>query len=426
MSATGSAPDPGDFAFVVFADDWGRHPSSCQHIFRRILPKAEVLWVNTVGLRTPRISLYDIKRSGEILSHWLKPGGRGAEPAGDAPGTAAATDPGAASASAMTGNGRPASATQAARQPKVARPVMLPFFHWAWADALNQRLIRRGVDAALEGFAPGKRRVLVSTLPIIPGLFRDGPWARKVYYCVDDFTTWPGVSGDTMRRLEERTLPHCDVMIATSTGLLETRGPKVPRAHLLTHGVDGAHFRRALSAAPHPSLADLPRPVLGLFGSFDARVDGEILRDLARRHAGGTVVVMGPVDRDLSEFASCPNIRFLGPVPYAELPERIAALDVLVLPYVVDASTDKINPLKLKEYLATGKPVVTSPLPEARRLSDFCLVAGKEEFPVAVEQALRESAVRGRSPAKALEDFLASESWEGKAERFCAWALEGL
>jgi glycosyltransferase involved in cell wall biosynthesis len=420
MSATGSAPDPGDFAFVVFADDWGRHPSSCQHIFRRILPKAEVLWVNTVGLRTPRISLYDIKRSAEILSHWLKPGvkeaGNGAAPAGEAPDTAAAAD----------GKGGRGAASQNGRQPKVARPVMLPFFHWHWADALNQKLIRRGVDAALRGFAPGKRRVLVSTLPIIPGLFREGPWARKVYYCVDDFTTWPGVSGDTMRRLEERTLPHCDVMIATSSGLLETRGPKVPRAHLLTHGVDGAHFRRALDAAPHPSLAGLPRPVLGLFGSFDARVDGDILRELARRHAGGTVVVMGPVDRDLSEFASCPNIRFLGPVPYAELPERIAALDVLVLPYVVDASTDKINPLKLKEYLATGKPVVSSPLPEARRLSDFCLVASKEEFPVAVEQALREAAVRGRSPSKALEDFLASESWEGKAERFCAWALEGL
>jgi hypothetical protein len=409
------APDPKDYAFVVFSDDWGRHSSSCQHIFRRILPKTDVLWVNTVGLRTPRLSMYDVKRSLEILSHWFLPGKREAAP------EEASSTPAQGGA---PGESDPRSDT---RQPKVARPVMLPFFHWRWADALNQTLIRRGVAKALEGFAPGKPRILVSTLPIIPGLFRKGPWARKVYYCVDDFTTWPGVSGDTMLGLERRLLPHCDVLIATSTGLLETRGPSVKEAHLLTHGVDGDHFGKALSLPPHAALRDLPKPVLGLFGSFDARVDGAILRDLATRFSGGSIVVLGPVDRDLSEFHPHRNIRFFGAVPYADLPGHIAALDILVLPYVVDASTDKINPLKLKEYLATGKPVVTTPLPEARRLSAFLRVSDRDGFVAAAEAALAEAAERkGKGPGPELKAFLAGESWEGKADSFCRWSLEGL
>lgn len=406
-------PRPEAYAFVVFADDWGRHPSSCQHIFRRILPRTDVLWVNTVGLRTPRLSLYDLKRSGEVISHWIRPGRRG--PSGD-------------DAPVSTGHSDsdfPERTGADGRSPKVARPVMLPFFHWGWADALNQVLIRRGVDAALRDFAPGKPRILVSTLPIIPGLFKKGPWVRKVYYCVDDFTTWPGVSGDTMRRLEQRLLPHADVIIATSTGLLETRGPAVRRAHLLTHGVDGAHFRKALTSPPHPALAGLPGPILGLFGSFDARVDGGILRDLATRFSGGSIVVLGPVDRDLSEFRPHKNIRFFGAVPYADLPAHISALDALVLPYVVDASTDMINPLKLKEYLATGKPVITTPLPEAKLLSAFLTVSDRAGFADAAEAALRQGA-RSKSIPPDLEAFLELESWEGKAEQFCRWSLEGL
>src|SRR5688572_8832025 len=108
MNAQTAAPRPEDYAFVVFADDWGRHPSSCQHIFRRILPRADVLWVNTVGLRTPRLSLYDIKRSAEVISHWVLPGKRG---------------PSGADAPAAADRSAPSPASANGRAPKVARPV---------------------------------------------------------------------------------------------------------------------------------------------------------------------------------------------------------------------------------------------------------------------------------------------------------------
>lgn len=417
-----------DFAYVVFADDWGRHPSSCQHLFKRILPKADVLWVNTVGLRTPRLSLYDLRRSLEILRGWLLP-----------PKAKQVENPSAAASeqqpSARQSLTHPSATQPQPANPRVTRPIMLPFFHWRWADKLNQFLIRRHVEKTVMAFACGKPLVLVSALPIIPDLFRSPIWARKVYYCVDDFTTWPGVSGDTMLRLEEALIPHCDVVIATSQGLLETRGPKAPRATLLTHGVDAAHFGQARMQKPHPDFANLPQPVLGMFGSFDKRVDAGILLDLAKRYPHGTVMALGPVDRDLGEFSGHANLRFPGPKAYADLPACIAAFDVLILPYVIDASTDKINPLKLKEYLATGKPVVTTPLPEARRLAEFCRVVDRDHFAAAVADALQEASQQSSaaSPpgdrgglAPGLSAFLAGESWEGKAETFFAQALEGL
>lgn len=387
-----SPSSAGSFAYVVFSDDWGRHPSSCQHIIRRILGKAEVMWVNTVGLRTPRLSMYDVKRAFGILRKWT---GSQKSPPGD-PETA---------------------------RPRVVAPPMLPYFQWGWARSLNHALIMRKLEAELASFAPGKRRVLVSTLPIIPGVFASPLFARKVYYCVDDFTTWPGVSGKTMLDLESELLPRCDLLIATSTGLLEDRGRSVKTSHLLTHGVDKAHFSRARTRGPVPPLLEgIGSPIIGMFGAFDARTDAAILKDLSARFPSASIVVLGPVDRDLGEFSACANIHFPGPVPYRDLPDHIAAFDVLILPYLLDASTVNINPLKLKEYLATGKPVISTRLPEAVKLGEYLLLADRDGFSDAVSRALSGAF----APPAGLDEFLDRESWESKADQFFAWALEGM
>ena len=245
---------------------------------------------------------------------------------------------------------------------------------------LNRILIRQKLRRALQSFAPGKRKILVSTLPIVPFAFHMPEFARKVYYCVDDFTTWPGVSGPTMLRLEAQTLPACDLLVAVSSRLLQSRGPMVRIGHLLTHGVDVEHF--AHPQTPAVRLAAIPRPILGMFGSFDARVDAGILRALSQALPQAHLVVLGPVDRDRAEFDALPHLHFLGSVLYEELPGEAARFDVCLLPYKVDASTVNINPLKLKEYLATGKPVVSTPLPEAVKLADYVrVVPAKTSWP---------------------------------------------
>jgi glycosyltransferase involved in cell wall biosynthesis len=247
---------------------------------------------------------------------------------------------------------------------------------------------------------------------------------------VDDFTHWHGINGRAMHRLERETLDACDLMIATSTAILEARSAFVSASTLLTHGVDLGHFSRAAPDLSSP-LAALPHPLVGMFGVFDRRVHGQALKAAARLSPQATFVVLGPVvDRDPGEFRDVPNLRFPGAVPYADLPRHVPHFDLCVLPYVIDESTRNINPLKLKEYLATGKPVIASPLPEAVRLAEYLTLADPEDFPRAVASAL--ATIGSGAFANSmhlrpdLESFLRSESWEAKAERFLYDIMKGL
>ena len=412
-----SRPQLSEYVFVVFADDWGRHPSSCQHLFRRIIPHAQVIWVNTIGLRTPRVNLYDFRRTVQVLRAWVGPG-------------AGAGKKSRAIPARRTVKPAPGTSGTDSASPHVLSPVMWPSFQGPASCALNHHLLSRAVHKALRHLAPGKQPILVSTTPTVPGLFRDGAFRRKVYYCVDDFTHWYGIDGRSVHRLEQETLDACDLMIATSSSILETRSAFVGASALLTHGVDLPHFSRA-ARNPASPLAALPHPLVGMFGVFDRRVDGQALRSAALLSPQATFVILGPVvDRDQDEFRDLPNIRFMGAVPYADLPGHVCHFDLCILPYVVDETTHNINPLKLKEYLATGKPVIVSPLPEAIALAEYLTLAGPAEFSTAVAAAL--AAIEPEAPAKpihlrtGLEDFLRSESWEAKARRFLSHIMEGV
>ena len=190
----------------------------------------------------------------------------------------------------------------------------------------------------------------------------------------------------------------------------------------MTHGVDVDHFA---TATPDPAspLAVLPHPIVGMFGLFDRRVDAALLAAAARGLPAATFAVVGPlVDRSPEEFGDLPNLRFFGAVPYSELPGHAAHFDVCILPYVVDATTHSINPLKLKEYLATGKPVVATPLPEAVALGEYVMVAPPGRFAQELERAVVNPPPRSPS----LRPFLNGESWDAKATRFLDEVLRGL
>jgi glycosyltransferase involved in cell wall biosynthesis len=382
------------YSVVVFSDDWGRHPSSCQHLFRRLLDRTDVTWVNTVGLRTPRLSVYDIKRAWQVLGGWFSP--CGAQNEFEIP-------------------------SKTEYVPHILAPTMLPTFRYRIAAHINQKLLLRALQKALAS-KTNQRNILVSTLPIIPYLFSADIFDRTIYYCVDDFTTWPGVDGRVMRLLEDVTLQNCDILIATSEKLLQSRGAQCQTAHLLSHGVDCEHFAHGSELSPMPQIATLPKPVIGFFGIFDDRSDGDIITRLAREFTSGSVVIVGPVDRDLHPFASLSNLYFFGSVSYQELPAWAAGFDVCILPYKVDESTLSINPLKLREYLATNKPVVATPIPEALRLSQYLRIAAPDEFPIVVRQAIETPITINEK----LNVFLYNESWDKKAEEFWRIITDGL
>jgi glycosyltransferase involved in cell wall biosynthesis len=372
---------------LVFADDWGRHPSSCQHLVRRLLDRYEVYWVNTIGTRTPRLDLATLRRGLEKVRHWVRPagGGRDALPA----------------------------------NLHVLSPKMWPWFSSSFGRGLNRRLLLRQLGARLR-LLPSPP-VAVTAVPIVADLVGRLPAARWVYYCVDDFGQWPGLDQETLRRMEEALVARADVLIAVSETLRERLARMGRAAHLLTHGVDLDFWAGAGAAGPAPGLDGLERPLVVFWGVIDRRMDVAFVRRLAADLAAGTVVLAGPEDDPDPALFDSPRVVRLGRLPFHALPGLAREAAVLIMPYADLPVTRAIQPLKMKEYLATGKPVVVRDLPATRDWADCLDLADTpESFSAAVRRR-----VDGEVPApqKAARARLASESWAGKARDFERWAL---
>jgi glycosyltransferase involved in cell wall biosynthesis len=196
------------------------------------------------------------------------------------------------------------------------------------------------------------------------------------------------------------------------------------RAYLLRHGVEWEHFARAALAPPErpAELRDIEGPIIGFFGLIHEWVDQDLLCRVAAAYPQATIVLIGRVQVDDARLRAMPNIRLLGQRPYAELPAYAAAFDVALVPFVRNELTAAVNPIKLREYLCAGLPVVATALPEIVLLSDrpqLRVADTTEQFVAAVGEFVRTRTgpVSRRTAAEAER----GESWTGR----CA-AMAGL
>jgi len=170
----------------------------------------------------------------------------------------------------------------------------------------------------------------------------------------------------------------------------------------------------------HPVLSCIPRPRIGYYGLIDERTNQELVAATASALPNWSFVFTGPSANDLSMLRHCPNVYFTGPVPYAELPAIVKGLEALFIPYVVDRTTNAISPLKLKEYLITGKPVIATPLPGVANHPGVSVCTDSASWVAAIREVESESgsgsAVETRR--KEMRQALAGESWRAKADRF--------
>jgi glycosyltransferase involved in cell wall biosynthesis len=244
-----------------------------------------------------------------------------------------------------------------------------------------------------------------------------------VYDCVDDYTeqtTSPRkrqlvAASDRMAALRSR------LVFTTSTPMYERQRRRNAATHLVQNAGDYEHFAAAADrAVAAPEVSDLPRPVLGFTGNFLAsKVDFDLLAALASALPQWTLLLIGPAAPEtasvLQRLAQLPSVHWLGQKPYSELPRYVAAFDVGLIPYVSNAYTRSCFPLKLYEYLAAGKPVVASGLPELAQMEpDVLLVDGATSFIEAVQDAVRCNDEADRLRRRALA---ARNSWETKTER---------
>lgn len=198
-----------------------------------------------------------------------------------------------------------------------------------------------------------------------------------VYDCVDRHSAYTGqLSPKLVDRMEADLCRRCDAVFATAKGLADRLSGFNPNTHFIANGVDCELFGQAMTPGERPEeLRGLQGPVFGFVGHIRNWVDLGLVRELARAYPEATVVLIGPKGPDIV-LPEEKNVLWLGPKPQRELPRYIAAFDVCLNPFADSALTADVSPLKFYEYLATGKPIVSTRNPaQVAEFADVSFVA---------------------------------------------------
>ncbi len=298
--------------------------------------------------------------------------------------------------------------------------LQLPFHRFALVARLNAVIMRATVGWVM--LRQGVRRPLVwCTVPHVAGLITRIPRSGCVYYCIDDYSAVPGVDSDAVRRMDEELTAAADVVFVASETLLASKSQLNPNTHHSPHGVDVDHFGGARrTPAPVPELAAATGPVIGFFGLVEDYIDLDLLDYLARERPSWTILVIGRVAVPHERVPQRGNLIFIGPRPYESLPEYGRHFRAAIIPYRMTDFTFHANPLKLREYLAMGKPVVATRTPQTERFADVIELA---DSPAQWLRAL-DAAVATTQSAEMVQarvDRVSATSWEARVR--CAWSL---
>jgi glycosyltransferase involved in cell wall biosynthesis len=313
-------------ALVVFGEDWGEHPSSTQHLIGEIKNDRKVVWINSIGLRKPRLSWRDIIRVVKKLSYFFKP-----------------------------------KQEPRLKQEKinanfvVINPLVMPCANSWLAIKLSHWLLARqlrGVLTKLEIKTP----IVWCSLPTAVDYLTLFPESTSIYYCGDDFGSLAGVDHNVVLEKEKLLVSHVKYIFTASKALLS----KFPKHKTVTipHGVNYPLFNEKQNVRP----ADLPSgaAIAGFYGSISTWLDQELIIHAAQTLADWNFIFIGNIECNIDRLLKLPNIHFLGAKNHSELPHYIQHWNVALLPFKDNKQIQMCNPLKLREYLASGTPIVST------------------------------------------------------------------
>jgi glycosyltransferase involved in cell wall biosynthesis len=294
-------------------------------------------------------------------------------------------------------------------------PLVIPFHGNRAAKWINRRLLVWSLRRACRklGF---RQPVTLTFVPNSVDVVGSLGERLVIYYCVDEYSQFTGADRTAILDMERRLMEKADLVVVSASRLYETKRGSNANTVLITHGVDVDHFRTAcLAETPVPEdAATLPGPVIGFYGLIEDWVDLEVIRHMATARPEWSFLMIGEVKTDISAVRKLPNVHFPGRRPYQSLPGYCRKFDIAVLPFVVNELTLASNPLKVREYLAAGLPVVATPLPEVQKLGELIRAATTPAEFLAQCDALLASGRRG--PDLAVSRQMDAESWDGKVE----------
>ena len=299
----------------------------------------------------------------------------------------------------------------------VVSPAVVPFFGSRVAVATNRRLLTAQISslAKRRGLTRPILWIAIPTAIEVAGRLNE---SLVIYHVSDkydantmDHATDPAL----IRALHERAIDAADLIFYSSRKLLAEAERGREKSYLLEQAVDFDRWSTISETPLAEAIAQIPRPRIGYFGAIEPwLIDQELIKEAAQKQPTWNWVFIGNKSRRL-EIEGLPNVHFLPPVPYDELPGYAAGFDVCVLPWNTEVPfTSYGSAIKVREYLATGKPVVISPLPEYESMSKVLRIArSREQFLALVSDALREE---GSEKSRARQDAVRDGTWDARAE----------
>jgi glycosyltransferase involved in cell wall biosynthesis len=369
---------------IYFGNDWhAENRTSSHHVAELLSRRTRVLYIDVPGLRAPKASRRDLMKLGRKLVSAVRP----PQHVGD-------------------------------RLWHISVPQIPLRRVGAFAsvnDAIGRRLVRRALTRL--GF---ERTVSWFAVPHAGSLAHAFGETALVYYCIDDYAALPDVDASVVAAMDASLARRADQVFVASSRMFEQKRHLNPTTVLSPHGVDVALFGSAsdpqLPVAP--AACHLTHPVIGFFGLIEEWIDLDLIADIAERRPQWTILMIGRVAVDPGRLKSMRNVHFAGPQPYRSLPNWAKAFDVAIIPYRLTRQVLNSAPIKLREYLATGKPVVAVPAPEIERFSGLVRIArGPERFIREIELAIAEDSAPERVRRMAAT---ATMTWEARIDEVIA------
>lgn len=236
-----------------------------------------------------------------------------------------------------------------------------------------------------------------------------------IYERTDIFTEMPGIDKDYIKGLDEKLVKDSDLVLYVNRAMLNDGLKDNPNSILIGHGVDYDHFANAYKNSDIPSdIADIAKPIVGFFGEISAKTsDLKLLDFAAKKLPDVSFVMVGPISADVSFLREHDNVHFLGQKSYEQIAHYGKVFDVAIMPWNQNKWIEYCNPVKTKEYLALGNPIVTMYYPEIEPYSDYVYVARtNEEFVDGIKNALSEDSEEMRKKRKL---SVIEEGWDRKA-----------
>nr|MCU0636065.1 glycosyltransferase [Gemmatimonadaceae bacterium] len=365
---------------VCFANDWTMDPTSKHHLLKRFAEHNRVLWVEASGMRRPNLtSASDLRRIATKVKGFWRP------------------------------------ARQALPTLHTYSPPAVPLPSSAMASAINAALYRQTLTREMRRAGMGTSPILWVYVPHVAPMIRRLDRSYLLYHCVDKWSAFDDYDAEVMERCEREICERADLVIASAEDLAERCRRYAPHVHYVPHGVDHAHFARALAPEALPAdLAAIPAPRVGFFGLIHEWVDIDLIGRLADA-LPYQFVLIGSSNQDLTALQARANVHILGRRPFAELPAYSRGFDAAIVPFRINELTVSVNPIKLREYAAAGLPIVSTPLPEVVRCSDIARTA--DSFDDWVRE-LRAAVGDGSTPAWRAEQSarVLSSDWSAVCE----------